>query len=559
MKSNGHILVVDDTPEVLVMIGKMLENAGYTVTLAGSGQDAVDKVSSMEIDAVFMDVQMPEMDGLQAMNIIKFHKPHLPIIVITGSGSVHVAIRAMQQGAFDYLTKPFTFTTVSDVAARALVGTRQRTVGLSLPQTQFASSFDSDTPEPETLIGSSKAIQEVFKLLGLISTTPNHTSVLITGESGSGKELIARAIHRHSKARSSQRYSIQTSAISGYPSSSSSYTSDTATSLPASTKNNIPIAEEELIGTADSADAQQAAYLAVHSSLKHGYRRNGIQSASAAEEGTGLFVGINCTAIPENLLESELFGSERGSYTGSTQRRIGKFEIAGNGTIFLDEIGDLSLPMQAKLLRVLQERSFERVGGNERITVKARFVVATHRNLAEEVRAGRFREDLFYRLNVAVVHVPPLRERREDVRQLAQYFLSKYSSQMAKPVLGFTDEAIEALERYSFPGNVRELENMIERALMMTTGHLILPESLGLSPVPLARQQAIEFPISGTVFSEQRDIVLAEFERQFVVKMLRAYRGNVTAAAEASKMSRQNFHRLMQKYAIDAESFRFGG
>jgi DNA-binding NtrC family response regulator len=240
-------------------------------------------------------------------------------------------------------------------------------------------------------------------------------------------------------------------------------------------------------------------------------------------------------------------------------RRIGKFELAGNGTIFLDEIGDLPLSLQAKLLRVLQERSFERVGGNEPIAVRARFIVATHRNLADEVKAGRFREDLFYRLNVAVVQLPALRERSEDIRTLANYFLAKYNASMNKAVVGFSHETLHSLEQYTFPGNVRELENIVERALMLTTGNLILPQALGLMPrsgqpngVPVA------FTIGSDMFSEERDAVIAEFERQFVMKLLKSHNGNVSAAAEASQMSRQNFHRLMQKYSVDAELFRNG-
>jgi DNA-binding NtrC family response regulator len=471
-------LIVDDTPEVLAMMAKMLETAGHRTIAVSNGRDAVNAVAAHRVDAVFMDVQMPEMDGLEAMALIKSRSPHIPVIVITGNGSVNVAIKAMRQGAFDYIAKPFTLAAVRDISHRALTSAH---VSSPAELTTLATTASGTSAQEDVIIGASKPMQEVFKLIGLITSTPNHTSVLITGESGTGKELIARAIHANSLAR--------------------------------------------------------------------------------ADSGEEAFVGINCTAIPENLLESELFGSERGAYTGAMNRRIGKFELAGMGTIFLDEIGDLPLSLQAKLLRVLQERSFERVGGNEPIPVRARFVVATHRNLADEVKVGRFREDLFYRLNVAVVQLPALRERNEDIRTLANYFLAKYNASMNKAVVGFSNEALEALEQYAFPGNVRELENIVERALMLTTGNLILPQSLGLlsrSGSAERETERVAFTIEGDVFSEERDAVIAEFERQFVMKLLKAHNGNVSAAAEASQMSRQNFHRLMQKYSVDAELFRNG-
>ncbi len=466
------ILIVDDTLDIRDMLRTMLFDLHCTLLFASSGEEAVSIVASHPPSVVLMDVQMPGMSGLEAMMFIKQQYPATPIIIITGAGSVSIAVRAMQQGAFDYLTKPFTAKVVRETVHRALTNLEQPvepTTGMT---------FSADMTADYSIIGTSKPMQEVFKLIGLISTTPNHTSVLITGASGSGKELIARAIHA-----------------------------------------------------------------------------NGNGGVTAAEP----FVGINCTAIPENLLESELFGYERGAYTGAMQRRIGKFELAGEGTIFLDEIGDLPMSLQAKLLRVLQERTFERIGSNEPIKIRARFVAATHRNLTDEVRAGRFREDLFYRLNVAVVHAPSLRERPEDIGHLAHFFLSKYNVRMGKTIQGFSDDARRRLEQYSFPGNVRELENLTERAVMLTTGNFILPSAIGISEHQEVSAEAtapMQFPIQSHVFSDAREMVLAEFEQQFVVKLLTIHRGNVSAAADESQMSRQNFHRLMQKYTIEADTFR---
>jgi transcriptional regulator with GAF, ATPase, and Fis domain len=274
-------------------------------------------------------------------------------------------------------------------------------------------------------------------------------------------------------------------------------------------------------------------------------------SQNAAEP----FVAINCTALPETLLESELFGYEKGAFTGATDRKLGKFEVAARGTIFLDEVGNLPLQLQQKLLRVLQEREFERLGGNEPQKVSARFIAATNQDLAAEVKEKQFREDLFFRLNVVSIHLPPLRERNGDIMLLAMHFLRKYNEQLGKHVKGFSDDAARLILRYPFPGNVRELENLIERAVMLTNGEIIQPHVFaerehrrGLRPTTL--------PISSPVFSKARKHLLAIFEKQFVVKQLEAFHGNVTAAASASKMTRQNFQRLMKIYRVDSSAFR---
>ncbi|MGE5681447.1 MAG: sigma-54-dependent transcriptional regulator [Bacillota bacterium] len=269
----------------------------------------------------------------------------------------------------------------------------------------------------------------------------------------------------------------------------------------------------------------------------------------------GPFIAINCAAFPETLLESELFGHEKGAFTGATDRKLGKFEIAQYGTIFLDEIANLSLNLQQKLLRVLQSREFERVGGNEIIPVNARFIAATNVDITEEIKKGNFREDLYYRLNVAFVNLSPLRERKEDIPLLANYFLAKYNYNLKKSIKGFSDEAMKLLMNYHYPGNIRELQNLIERAVMLTKSNVILPDSMNELIKPFSQQQ-LRLPIISMNFSESRNNILNLFEKEFLIELLSQNQGNVTKAARASDMTRQNFQRMMKKHNIRAEEFR---
>lgn len=493
MENQQSILIIDDSIQIQALLESALEDVGYRCVLASTGAKGIQDALSEPPGIIFLDVQLPDMGGLEVMRSIKEQNSRVPIIVMTGNTSMNLALQAMQQGAFDYITKPFLLHTIRDAAKRAFASVQQDSAF------RVNHSFSAGVIEEKRMIGSSAVLKEVFKMLGLVCSTPNKTSVLIQGESGTGKELIAQTIHTN--------------------------------------------------------------------------------SATASEP----FVGINCTAIPENLLESELFGSERGAYTGATQRRIGKFEAAGAGTIFLDEIGDLPLSLQAKLLRVLQERTFERIGGNDTIPVRARFITATHRDLAEEVRKGTFREDLFYRLNIAVVHLPPLRERRDDIQLLANYFLSKYNTQMNKAVMGFSEEALAALKHYAFPGNVRELENIVERAVMLCTSSVIQVESFGISAVsdmepvqppasstlahgsevlkseeshPTDTNTLVETDNDGTIFSIAREAAIANFERCFITKLLTLHHGNVSVAAKEAHLSRTHFHELMRRYGVTAQKFR---
>jgi DNA-binding NtrC family response regulator len=465
-KEKATILVVDDDEKIRFAFKAFLKRDGYKFVAAASGDKALELSAKEQPALVFMDITMPNLDGLETLARMRQENIVAPVILITGHGTMQTAIHAMQLGAFDYLTKPLDLKKVRDVMQRAL--TLHRSTALV---NDHRSSFKADFVDRYELVGNSPTMQEVYKKIGSVAMTPNHTSVLITGESGTGKELVARAIH--------------------------------------------------------------------HS------------SSTAAEP----FVAINCAALPETLLESELFGHDKGAFTGAFERKLGKFELARAGTILLDEIGSLSHGLQQKLLRVLQEREFERVGGNEKISVGARFVAATNSDLETEVHKGGFRKDLFFRLNVVMIHLPPLREREEDIPILANYFLKKYSDRLKKRLLGFSSDAMAQLAKHQFPGNVRQLENIVERAVIFTKGEVVLADSLQ-EPSTQNQSQTVQFPMVSPVFSKARDHYLELFEEEFVRDKLRSHKGSVSQAAKSSGMTRQNFQRLMKKHNIHSELFR---
>lgn len=459
--SDKKIMIVDDDNEIIYAFKEVINKSGYTSIEAQDGLQALEKVVAEQPQIVFMDIAMPKLNGLEALSRIKENCPNLPVIIITGQGTIQTAIKAMQLGAFDYLIKPISIAKVRKLMNDAL-SSNQRLF-------KESSQFKGDITNRYQLIGNSTIMQENYKMIGSISLTPNYTPVLIMGESGTGKELVARAIHENGS----------------YP--------------------NEP------------------------------------------------FVPINCTALPETLLESELFGYEKGAFTGALTNKQGRFEIAHNGTIFLDEIGDLPGNMQQKLLRVLQEREFERLGSNKSIAIGARIITATNQDILLKVEQGTFREDLFYRLNVAIINLPPLRNHKEDIELLAPFFLERYNLLFDKNIKGFSKEAMALLQMYSYPGNIRELENLIERAVMLTQGEVILPDVLK-KMFNSTSIKSTYLPMVSSVFSESREYLLNIFEKQFVVEQLNKYNSNVSAAARASKMSRQNFYRLMEKHDIMADN-----
>jgi DNA-binding NtrC family response regulator len=461
--SNEKVLVVDDDASIVRAITFVAENEGYKAIPASDGDEALEKFRLEEPSMVFLDINLPKRDGLEVLELFKERNSAVPIIIITGEGTMQAAVNAMKLGAFDYLTKPLDLNYIKRIIRNSL---RSEPVS----ESEHANiAFGDDKYQ---IVGDSTSIQEVYKIIGSIAVTSNYTSVLITGESGTGKELVARAIHQNSK----------------------------------------------------SADQP--------------------------------FIPINCTALPETLMESELFGHEKGAFTGAVDRRLGKFEIAKHGTIFLDEIGDLSPNIQQKLLRVLQEREFERLGGNHTLPVHARFITATNRDLPKMIEEGEFREDLYFRLKVADIKLPPLRDRKDDLELLMMYFLDKYNRQVGKIIRGYAPEVVETLQKYPFPGNVRELENIVHRAVILTTRDVILNEALDLKSEAKQSDENLEFPIISTNFSQSREHILEMFEKQFVATILQQYMGNVSAAATASGMTRQNLHRLIAKHSINSEQYK---
>ncbi len=460
------ILIADDDKNIQFAFRKTFEKDGFSVITADNGICALEKLESEKPVLIFMDVAMPGMSGLEALQAIREKESKVPVVIITGFGTMQTAVQAVQSGAYEYLTKPLDVDKIRVVTRRALemVRLREEVENLKAKLSQPVREYD--------LIGNAPKMQEIFKTIGTITTTPNTTTVLIGGESGTGKELVARAIH-----------------------------------------NSGLMAEEP-------------------------------------------FVAINCTVLPENLLASELFGHERGAFTGADRRKLGKFEVAKQGTIYLDEIGDMSPNLQQKLLRVLQERVFERLGGHEQIEVQARFIASTNKDLEKEIRKGNFREDLFYRLNVFNIKLPPLRERKDDIALLANYFLVKYNQRFQKNVHAISDETRSSLTSYAYPGNVRELENAIEHAVAIEKGEILLENSLPVQFAQTEQNASFDFPITSPVLKEARQTILESFEKKFLIERLRANKGNVTAAALEAQIQRQSFQRLMKKYGIDSSDFR---
>ncbi len=393
MTETQSVLVVDDDAQIRSLLADLLKSNGYAVRQAKTGAEAIAAVEKQRPALVMMDVKLPDQDGLDVLRTLKRKRPELEVIVMTAFGGSSSAITAMEQGAYDYVTKPFEIddllATLHRVFEHAQMSSEVATLRLELGKS---------AAERERIVGASRPMLEVYKLIGKVAGSD--ATVLISGESGTGKELVAEALHRASK------------------------------------RNPHPL------------------------------------------------VKVSCAALPETLLEAELFGHEKGSFTGAMTMRKGRFEAANKGTIFLDEIGEMTLGTQTKLLRILQEREFERIGSNIPIKVDLRVIAATNRNLAEDVDAGRFREDLYYRLNVIHIHMPPLRERMDDMPLLVEHFLAKFRFKPDAIPTTISEEAMARLMDHDWPGNVRELENAIERAVVLSRGNPIMPEHLPLTESP---------------------------------------------------------------------------
>jgi len=461
--SSPRILVVDDEMIVCESCKRILEEDGYEVETALSGREAFDKMKESPFDIIITDLTMPEIDGMEVLRTFRKEYPDAIVIMITGFSTVETAVEAMKLGAFDYIPKPFTPDEVSIVVKKAIEQKSLLLENIYLRQElQEKYGFHN-------IVGKSKNMQEIYRIIAKVAMTDS--TVLIYGQSGTGKEIIARAIHFNSPRREKQ------------------------------------------------------------------------------------FVPVDCAVLSENLLESELFGHVRGSFTGAISTKPGLFEVADGGTVFLDEVGNISLAIQAKLLRVLQEREFTPVGGTKTKKVDIRLIAATNKDLEKLIKEETFREDLYYRLNIVPIYLPPLKERQDDIPLLSVHFLKKYAEEMGKTVKGFTPEAMERLMRYPWPGNVRELENVIERTIVMIENdemvrveHLILPgqqEKQELSEhIPMTSEELKE------IKKQIRERAVEEVEKAFVLSALERHHWNVTRAAEEVGMLRPNFQALMRKYNL---------
>jgi DNA-binding NtrC family response regulator len=460
-----RILIVEDHQDVGEALRLMLELAlGVPVDLAANGSHALEMLKERRYSIAITDLRMPHLGGMELLREIHANQLNVTVIVTTGYGSINEAVEAMRFGAYDFLTKPVDNDHLCLLVQRAL---RER----MLQDELIALRAELEKRRPfQNVLSKNPRMLEIFDLIGCVAETT--TTVLIEGETGTGKELIARAIH---------------------------------------------------------------------------------QASFATRKGP--IVVVNCAALPENLLESELFGHEKGSFTGAAGQRKGRFELANGGTIFLDEVGDIPAFMQVKLLRVIQEREFERVGANETIRVDVRVIGATNRNLEAMVKEGKFREDLFYRLNVFKIDLPPLRDRPEDLPLLAAHFAEKYARPGQAPCQ-FTPEAMKLILTYSWPGNIRQLENAIERAVVTAKDGMILPENL---PADLAKPVPREtsFPMDLTrPLPDQLSELIAAFEKGYLCRALKNSRGHVGRCARISGLSRRSITSKIAQYKIDTSVFK---
>jgi two-component system response regulator PilR (NtrC family) len=456
MSKRARILIVDDERSIRELLEIVLKKDGFNVTSVRSAVEALTILKSSDFDLIISDIKMPDMTGIDLLRQLRETTFGGQFILLTAFASAETAIQALKMGAFDYILKTENFIEeLKLVVYSALENRRLREENVYLRR-EFRKLHGMGN-----LIGKSKKMQELFKMIEVVSAT--NSTVLITGESGTGKELVAKAIHL-----------------------------------------NSPRAEEA-------------------------------------------FVSVNCGAFTETLLESELFGYVKGAFTGATANKKGLFEVADKGTIFLDEVGDTSVAMQVKLLRVLQERTLRRVGGTEEIPIDVRIIEATNRNLSEMVAENQFREDLFYRISVIPLELPPLRHRRDDIPLLADHFLARLNSTMGKKIDRFSDDALKKIESYDWPGNVRELENAMERAFILETSNELsaqhLPESVSTNP----RMRAVtNFPDEGF----DLESYVEALQKGFLEEALRRTNGVQVKAAELLRMSYRSFRHYMQKYNI---------
>ncbi len=456
----ARILVVDDEPEMVNGVAKILVALQHQPFPLTSGRQALEMLDTRDFDLILCDLFMPEIDGMQLLQKARELAPNTPVIIFTAYGTIERAVEAIKAGAFDFLEKPFEVEQLKLVVAKGL---RQREFYLEresiLKQLENRYGF-------ENIVGKSPAMLKIFELIETVAQTD--ANVVIVGESGTGKELVARSIHARSRRR------------------------------------NRP------------------------------------------------FIPVNCGALPDNLFESELFGYEKGAFTGAVRSKPGLIEMANGGTFFLDEVCELAEGVQVKLLRVLQDQQLIRLGGRGYREIDVRFISATNRDMEEAVRQHRLREDLYYRLNVIQIELPPLRERTEDIPLLAEYFLKESLQSSAKNISGFSPEVMDRFLAYSWPGNVRELQNVIERAVALCKSDQITPADL---PPKLLEKTPAPAP-QNLPLVEAKKRAIEEIEQKYLLLLLEKYRGNVTKMAAEAGMTRRNLHRLLKQYGFDAAVWR---
>lgn len=448
------ILIVDDEESICQSLSGILSDEGFKVLTCGSAEDAIKIIVEDLPDLVLLDIWLPGMDGIEALKVIKAENPQIPVIMMSGHGTIETAVKATKLGAFDFIEKPLSLDKVVLLVNHALEFVRLEEENKLLKQ-KF--------PQDYELTGSSKFILELKETISIIA--PTNAWILIMGENGTGKELVARSIHRQSK------------------------------------RSKKP------------------------------------------------FIEVNCAAIPEELIESELFGHEKGSFTGATTTKRGKFDLANEGTIFLDEVADMSLKAQAKILRILQEKKFERVGGTRVIETDVRVLAATNKDLEVEMEEGRFRQDLFYRLNVIPLIIPPLRDRKEDIPPLAERFLTEFCHKEGKDLKQIAPDAMESLMEHNWPGNVRELKNIIERLVIMTASDLIKYDDI---PAFIKTGPKTEPEDPGFAPDSFRAAKM-EWEKNFLSKKLQENEGNVSRTADSIGLERSNLHRKIKSYGLDVK------
>ena len=449
-----RILIVDDEESIRSSLRRLLEYKGYETLAAEDGPRALELLTDQSVDVVLLDIKMPRMDGIEVLQKIRDGRADVSVVMISAHGTIETAVECTKKGAFDFLEKPLD-------QERLLVTVRNAVIQRQLVRRNR--ELQRTHPGRDEMVGSSVRLEEIRATIDRVAQTD--VRLLIVGENGTGKELVARAVHEHGRR------------------------------------------------------------------------------ASEA------FIEVNCAAIPEELIESELFGHVKGSFTGAIANRDGKFEQADRGTLFLDEIGDMSLAAQAKVLRVLQEGKFEKVGGNETCVVDVRVIAATNKDLLGEARRGSFREDLYYRLNVVPIYVPPLRERREDIPQLVEYFLGRVADSLGQRPKTVAPHALDILMRHAWPGNVRELRNLVERMVILSRGERVEATEVFLERDAGPRTEMDDL-FGHQTFQNFKD----DAERRFLVRKLAENDGNISKTARALEMQRSNLYKKIEKYGLDTRS-----